>query len=47
VAEYFSSSLKKERIKKRIYRTRDLAKAEIEYIEVFYNRTRPTGISAA
>ncbi len=41
VAESFFSSLKKERIKKRIYRTRDLAKADVfDYIEVFYNRTR-------
>lgn len=41
VAESFFSSLKKERIKKRIYRTRDIANAEIfEYIESFYNRTR-------
>lgn len=41
VAESFFSSLKKERIKKRIYKTRDLAKADVfDYIEVFYNRTR-------
>ncbi|HET9404680.1 MAG TPA: IS3 family transposase, partial [Burkholderiales bacterium] len=41
VAESFFSSLKKERIKKRIYTTRDIANAEIyDYIEVFYNRTR-------
>jgi putative transposase len=41
VAESFFSSLKKERIKKRIYTTRDLATAAIdEYIETFYNRTR-------
>jgi putative transposase len=41
VAESFFSSLKKERIKKRIYRNRDLANADIaDYIEVFYNRTR-------
>jgi putative transposase len=41
VAESFFSSLKKERIKKRIYRTRAMARAEIdEYIETFYNRTR-------
>jgi putative transposase len=40
VAESFFSSLKKERIRKRIYETRDLARADIfEYIEVF-NRTR-------
>jgi len=41
VAESFFSSLKKERIRKKIYRTRDLAKADVfEYIEMFYNRTR-------
>ncbi len=41
VAESFFSSLKKERIRKNVYRTRGLAKAEIfEYIEMFYNRTR-------
>lgn len=33
--------LKKERIRKRIYRTRDLARPDVfDYIEVFYNRTR-------
>jgi putative transposase len=41
VAESFFGSLKKERIKKRIYRNRDLATADIsEYIESFYNPTR-------
>ena len=41
VAESFFSSLKKERIKKRVYKTRHLARADIfDYIEVFYNRTR-------
>lgn len=41
VAELFFSSLKKERIRKRIYKTRDLARADIfDYIEIFYNRTR-------
>jgi putative transposase len=41
VAESFFSSLKKERIKKRIYRNRDLARADlVEYIESFYNPTR-------
>lgn len=41
VVESFFSSLKKERIKKRVYKTRDLARADIfDYIEVFYNRTR-------
>ena len=41
VAELFFSSLKKERIRKRIYKTRDLARPDIfNYIEVFYNRAR-------
>ena len=41
VVESFFSSLKKERIKKRIYKTRDLAREDIfDYIEVFYNRRR-------
>jgi putative transposase len=41
IAESFFSSLKKERIRRQIYRTRDLAKADIfEYIEMFYNRTQ-------
>lgn len=36
VAESFFSSLKKERIRKRIYKTQDLAQADIfDYIEVF------------
>jgi putative transposase len=41
VAESFFGSLKKERIKKRIYKTRDLANADIfDYIEHFYNCQR-------
>jgi putative transposase len=41
VAESFFSSLKKERVRKRIYKTRDLARADIfDYIETFYNRIR-------
>lgn len=41
VAESFFGSLKKERIKKRIYKNRELATADVrEYIEGFYNRTR-------
>ncbi len=41
VAKSFFSNLKKERIKKRIYTTREMATAEIyDYIELFYNRTR-------
>ena len=36
-----TASLKKERIKRKIYLTREEAKSEIfECIEVFYNRTR-------
>ena len=41
VAESFFGSLKKERVKKRIYKNRDLASADIaDYIENFYNRIR-------
>jgi putative transposase len=41
VAESFFSSLKKERIKKRIYKNREIAVADIsDYIEAFYNPTR-------
>jgi len=41
VAESFFSSLKKERIRKMIYRTRDNARSDVfDYIEVFYNRKR-------
>jgi putative transposase len=41
VAESFFSSLKKERIKKRIYKTRDIARSDVfDYIEMFYNQTR-------
>ena len=41
VAESFFSSLKKERIRTRIYKTRDLARADIfDYIEALYNRAR-------
>ena len=41
MAASFFSSLKKERIRKRIYKTRELAKADIfDYIEALYNRTR-------
>ena len=42
VVESFFGSLKKERIKKRIYKTPEMARADIfDYIEVFYNRKRP------
>lgn len=41
VAESFFSSLKKERIRRKIYRTRDQGRADVfDYIEVFYNRRR-------
>jgi putative transposase len=41
VVESFFSSLKKERIKKRIYPSRDVALADIAAdIDAFYNRTR-------
>ena len=41
VAESFFSSLKKERIKKQIYKTRALATSDVaNYIDRFYNRTR-------
>jgi len=41
VVESFFASLKRERIKRRKYRTRDEARADIfDYIERFYNRER-------
>jgi putative transposase len=41
VAESFFSSLKKERIKKQIYKNRELAlQAVADYIDRFYNATR-------
>ena len=47
VAESFSGSLKKERIKKQIYKNRELASAEIaDHIESFYNPTRRHSHSA-
>src|SRR5688572_6895854 len=40
-AESFFGSLKKERVKKQIYKNRELAVAEVaDYIDAFYNRTR-------
>ena len=39
--ESFFSSLKKERIKRRIYQTREEGRSDVfDYIEVFYNRSR-------
>src|SRR5580765_2119960 len=41
VAESFFGSLKKERIKKHIYKNRQLALADVsDYIETFYNQSR-------
>lgn len=41
VAESFFSSLKKERIKKRIHKNREIARADLsDYIESFYNQMR-------
>ena len=41
VAESFFGSLKQERVKKQIYKTRALAEADIaDYIDTFYNRSR-------
>lgn len=41
VAESFFNNLKKEIIKKRIYKTREMARADVfGYIEMFYNRIR-------
>ena len=40
VAESFFSSLKKEHIRKWIFKTRDLARADVfDYIEAYYSRT--------
>lgn len=41
MAESFFSSLKKQRIRKHVYKTRDLDHADVfYYIEMFYNSTR-------
>jgi putative transposase len=41
VAESFFGSLKKERVRRRIYATRQHARADLfDYIEMFYNRSR-------
>lgn len=41
VADLFFSSLKKKRVNKRLYKTRDLTRADIfNYIEKLYNPTR-------
>jgi len=44
VAEAFFSSLKKERVRRKIYRSREAARSDLfDYIEVFYNRKRRHG----
>jgi putative transposase len=44
VVESFFASLKRERIKRRKYRTRNEARADVfDYIERFYNRKRRHG----
>jgi putative transposase len=44
VAEYFFSLLKKDRVKRKIHKTRDDARSEIfDYIEGFYNPRRSHG----
>lgn len=41
VVEFFFSSLKKERVKKRIYADRETATLDLaEYIDDFYNKVR-------
>ncbi|TKB45618.1 IS3 family transposase, partial [Ferrimonas sediminicola] len=44
VAESFFQLLKRERIKRKIYSTRDEARSEVfDYIEMFYNSKRRHG----
>ena len=44
VAESFFSSLKKERVRGRVYGSREEARSDVfDYIEVFYNRQRRHG----
>ena len=41
MAESFFSSLKKERVRRGVYKTRDEARADLfDYIEMFYNPKR-------
>ena len=43
-AESFFSSLKKERVRSRVYASREEARSDVfDYIEVFYNRQRRHG----
>ena len=47
VAESFFQLLKRERIKRKIYQTRELARQDIfDYIEMFYNPIRRHGHAA-
>jgi len=47
VAESFFQLLKRERIKRKIYSTRELAKQDVfDYIEMFYNSVRKHGSNA-
>ena len=44
VAESFFNLLKRERIQRKVYRTRDEARADVfDYIEMFYNPKRRHG----
>ena len=46
VAESFFQLLKRERVKRKIYPTRDEARADIfDYIELFYNSKRRHGFN--
>jgi putative transposase len=46
VAESFLQLLKRERIKRRIYPTREAARSDVfDYIEMFYNPRRRHGTS--
>ena len=46
VAESFFQLLKRERIKRKIYPTRDAARSDIfDYIEMFYNTRRRHGFN--
>jgi putative transposase len=47
VAESFFQLLKRERIRRKIYLTRNLAKQDVfDYIEIFYNSKRRQSVSA-
>lgn len=47
VAESFFQLLKRERVRRKIYHTRNLAKQDVfDYIEMFYNPKRRHSVSA-